>query len=138
MNISQLAQKLDDLGVNRTAYRVGVHGQGNSDAIVLEETPKGFEVYYTERGHNSPMASFANEDEACDYALEQLTKDESMSAHNVGVFDTEDQATALANELRGAGVKVKTDSIPMTADSKRYRVFVFGRDIDKVREIRGW
>lgn len=138
MDISQLAQKLAELGVNHRAYRVGRFGGGNSDAIVLEQTEKGFEVFYTESGHNSPLATFQSEPEACEYVLKQLEKDESTLAHNVGIFDTESQASALASKLTVAGIRVKTDAISMGANSKRYRVFVFGRDVERVRQVRGW
>lgn len=138
MDIPQLAQKLAELGVNHRAYRVGRFGGGNSDAIVLEQTEKGFEVFYTERGHNSLLASFQSESEACEYVLRHLDKEESALAHNVGNFDNESQASTLASKLTAAGIRVKIDAIPMGPNSKRYRVFVFGRDIERVRQVRGW
>ena len=138
MDTQQLALKLAELGVKQSAYRVGRFGTGNSDAIVLESSSRGFEVYYTERGHNSLLASFNSESEACQYVLAQLAQDQCATSHNVGTFDSASQASALASKLSAAGVKVKTDEIPIGANSKRYRVFVFGNDLERVRKIRGW
>ena len=138
MNIAQLAQKLIELGVNPAAYRIGGFGRGNSDAIVVEQVPSGFEVLYTERGHNSLLASFPSEAEACAFVLAELSKDESYLAHNVGIFDTEQQASELAAKLLANGIRTKVDTVPVSRESQRYRVFVYGRDIEKVKKVRGW
>lgn len=138
MNIEELAVKLAEIGVNQGAYRIGNYGRGGSDSIVLLPIEDGYGVFYSERGHNSLLASFKSESEACDYVWDQLRNDEAALAHNIGIFDSEAQARELAAKLADAGIRVKTDVIPMTANSKRYRIFVFGRDIDRVREVRGW
>lgn len=138
MNIEQLANRLDELGANHESYRVGKYGSGTSDAILLRETEDGYGVFYTERGHDTLLASFKTEEDACEYTLKILEKEESGFAHCVGIFDTAVQASGLAEKLAQAGIKPKTDEIPMTATSKRYRVFVFGPDIHCVKEIRGW
>lgn len=137
MDIELLARRLADLGVNHSAYRVGSYGGGSSDSVLLERTTEGFEVSYLERGNKSVMARFASEAEACEYVLRELTRDESALAHNVGVFDSESQAGVLVSKLKAAGIRVKTDAVPVVG-GKRYRVFVFGRDLERVRQVRGW
>jgi len=72
MLIPELVQELHDLRISRSRYRIGEHGGGTSDTVVLEATAEGFEVFYDERGRRESLAKFADEADACAFVLAQL------------------------------------------------------------------
>jgi hypothetical protein len=73
MTKAQLKEYLDRHGFNPQTYSLepGVH----ADQYVLEENYGKWPVYYSERGIRTGEKVFNNEEEACAYLLEILSKD---------------------------------------------------------------
>jgi hypothetical protein len=75
MNRSELEKLLVQEGVSPLAYSLG--GGLPSEQYVLDQSPRGWSVYYSERGRRTRERSFASEDEACRYLFELVTRDMS-------------------------------------------------------------
>ena len=58
-----LAALLDAEGIAERAY--SLYGEHKSDAIVLDNRPKGWVVFYSERGGEDELAVYKDEAEAC-------------------------------------------------------------------------
>ena len=73
MTKTQLEGYLERSGFNPQTYSLepGFH----ADQYVLEENHGVWSVYYSERGIRLGEKIFNNEEEACDYFLEVLSKD---------------------------------------------------------------
>jgi hypothetical protein len=75
MNRSDLDQLLAQYNVSPLAYCLG--GGLPDEQYVLDQSPRGWSVYYSERGKRTRERFFANEDEACRYLLDVLIRDTS-------------------------------------------------------------
>ncbi|GAB2771711.1 hypothetical protein GCM10027039_36280 [Terrabacter koreensis] len=75
MTRTRLKRELDELGVDPTAY--GLSGGHPSEAYVLGDRKTEWVVYYSERGLETGLRSFPNEDLACRYVLELISRDAS-------------------------------------------------------------
>lgn len=79
MDMSELAAALKGQRISSRYYRFGPYGNGSSDdSFELVVRGDKFEVSYLERGNPSLLRSFASEGEACEYLLEELTRDDSF------------------------------------------------------------
>jgi hypothetical protein len=65
-------------GVSPLAFSLG--GGLPGEQYVLDQSPKGWSVYYSERGQRTGERLFATEEEACAYLLRLLTGDSSTRA----------------------------------------------------------
>jgi hypothetical protein len=69
MNIQQLQNELDRLGVSRRLYSL----RGWSDEKLCLENRQGqWHVYFVERGQERPMKVFESEEQACEFMLSEL------------------------------------------------------------------
>ncbi|HEY0376814.1 MAG TPA: hypothetical protein VGC87_07645 [Pyrinomonadaceae bacterium] len=135
MNIEELNKRLDEEGFNPQFYCIGPGWRRLGDAFALDKVGNSFEWFYVERGRRGPAERvFASEEEACRFAYETLSKDEWARSHMIGMFASEAEAAELARELAHEGVGSRTDRIPYGGlDDPRFRVFVYGRDVFKVK-----
>jgi hypothetical protein len=73
MTRDRLKQVLNDEAVDPRAYEL--FGGHPSESFVLDDRGAGWVVYYSERGLESGLRSFPNEDLACRHLLELLLRD---------------------------------------------------------------
>lgn len=135
MKASELKEKLIAAGCNPANF--SVLGKGD-DAFCLDKKRNEWAVFYTERGCDSkPIFTSDNEEEACEYFFNYVVKQQHW--HIVGFFKKESEADELAGKLVSIGVNPIRNDIPAykTTNDPRYRVFVVGKDIFKVRECQG-
>ena len=83
MSRAILRTVLDLEGIPESVY--SLDGGHPSEALVLDERPPGWAVYYSERGQETGLTLFDSESEACAYMLEQLMR---VVAPTVGKHDT--------------------------------------------------
>jgi hypothetical protein len=77
MNRKELKKQLKKLGVNRGYY--SLDGYELPDRIVLSKSSNGWSVFYIDdRGNRCNNKHFTNEDEACEYLLDELLKEKSL------------------------------------------------------------
>ena len=75
MNRAKLKQVLDNEGIRADAY--DLEGGDGSERYNLRECNGVWDVYYSERGIESGLRRFSNEQEACVHLLNLLREDSS-------------------------------------------------------------
>lgn len=75
LDVVRLGSILESRGVRRDAYSLS--GGHPSECYVIDERESGYQwvVYYSERGHDTGLESFANEDLACRHLLDLIDRD---------------------------------------------------------------
>jgi hypothetical protein len=76
MNRSELAAMLQAKAIRTDAYDLS--GDAKNEAYVLRQEPVGWLVFYSERGLERDVRSFANEADACADLLARLTSDPAI------------------------------------------------------------
>lgn len=135
MKASGLRKRLLAAGCNESNFAVLSRG---NDAFCLDKKGNIWVVFYSERGLDSEaIFSPESENEACEFFFDYVTKQQHW--HIVGFFKNESEAKELESKLVAIGVQPIRNDIPAyrTASDPRYRVFVVGKDIFKVRESLG-
>jgi len=135
MKAIELQEKLISEGCNPNNF--SVLGRGD-DAYCLDMKDGKWAVFYSERGCDSePIFTSISEDEACEYFFNYVVKQQHW--HIVGFFEKESDAVELEERLVSSGINPIRNDIPAynTANDPRYRVFVVGKDIFKIREYLG-
>ena len=137
MNTFELAKRLDEEGFNSHFYCVGPGWHRLGDGFALDKVGDSFEWFYVERGQKGEVEKvFASEDEACQFAYEALSKDKWAQSHMVGMFESEPEAADLARALSCEGIRSEIDRIPYGGlNDPRFRVFVYGRDVFKIKNF---
>jgi hypothetical protein len=136
MNTRELAQRLLEEGCNPSSFAVGSRG-GASDAFCLTYTGTQWQVFYTERGQDSPpIYASGSESQACEFFFQHIVA--MRHDHCVGFFKSEHSALVLKAKLQEAGVSSWSDRIPYGGpNDPRYRVFVTGKAIFPARAALG-
>jgi hypothetical protein len=71
VNISQLEQELDRLGIAKNRYSINGHLAG--DTYVLNQVYSKWEYFYfDEKGNRIGYRNFDHENDACEYLLEKF------------------------------------------------------------------
>lgn len=135
-SIQALEQRLLAEGCNSANYAIGDRGSA-SDAYCLTWSGSLWQVFYTERGvDQAPFFSSPSEGEACAFFFRQIMS--MRHDHCVGFFRSAAAADAFERLLAANGISCWRDQIRYSGPhDPRYRVFVVGRAIFSVRELRG-
>lgn len=137
LTFGELQQRLEAEGFNEDYYCIGSSWGRLHNGFALDATPQGFEFFYVERGCKSPIESFETEADACRYAYNFLANDKWSKSHMIGFFNAEEQAARCISWLQENGIEYLKDKIPYGGlNDPRYRVFVFGNDFKKVKDLR--
>ena len=136
MNTRELSQRLFDEGCNPSLYAIGSRGSA-SDAYCLTHSGTQWEVYYTERGQDSPtIYASGNESQACEFFFQYIMA--MRHDHCVGFFKSELRADALQRKLQEIGLSSWKDKIPYGGlNDPRFRVFVTGKAIFSAKKALG-
>jgi len=139
MNIDELAERLNEEGFNSQFYCIGPGWRRLGDGFALERVGGSFEWFYVERGQRGQAEKvFAAEEEACEFVYEVLSKDKWAQSHMIGMFQSESEAADLVRALSLEGIRSETDRIPYGgSNDPRFRVFVYGRDVFKLKDSAG-
>ena len=133
MQLAELEPKLLEEGCNKARFAVGERGAADDAFCIVQENGR-WDVFYTERGNDSPpIFSSLSEEEACDFFYKYVLTLQHW--HLVGWFVEEAGAVELEQRLRRLGTKPIRNDIPSYRydGDRRYRVFVAGKDIFAVR-----
>jgi hypothetical protein len=138
MTLKELENMLIAERYNSQSYCIGSGWPRLGDGFAVDKGKTKFEFFYVERGHKSPMKEFDTEEEAADFAYEFLSNEKWTRSHNVGFYSSKEEAERRMSVLREAGIEYFNDVIPYGGpNDPRYRIFVFGKDIDRVKELDG-
>jgi hypothetical protein len=134
MNAEECRKLLMQEGCNPHIYSVGSSGSAD-DAFCLEKVGNKWVVFYTERGkHSNPIYSSESESEASQYFYEYIMS--MQHNHCVGFFVEEINSFNFQAELKKHKIVSTSDAIPYGGiNDQRYRVFVSGKAIFKVKEL---
>lgn len=134
-NIKELKSWMKRECFNGKSYSIGGK-PAPFEGFVLNPKGDTFEWYYTERGIIDVLKIFTDEEEACQYAFEQMKDDKSARSHLVGGFESEDLKDKLCRELEERGVEFQVGKIAYDDKNFRYYVSVFGCDHKKVSDLK--
>ena len=139
MNVNELVKRLHEEGFNSLFYCIGPGWHRLGDGFALDKAGDSFEWFYVERGQKGEVERvFASEEEACQFVYEVLSKDKWAQSHMVGMFKSDSEAADLTRTLSRQGIRSETDCIPYGGpNDPRYRVFVYGRDVFKLKNPAG-
>lgn len=140
MNINELDRRLEEEGFNSHSYCIGPGWGRLADGFALDKVGDSFEWFYVERGQRGEAErAFTSEEEACRFAYEALSGNKWARSHMVGMFRSESEAEDMARALALEGIRSETDRIPYGGPhDPRFRVFVYGRDVFKVKNSARW
>lgn len=131
MTREALAAHFDSLGVNPDCYHL--YGAHLEDAFVLDHRPKGWVVFYSERGGAWSTKVFDSEPAACGELLARVTREDHVFFQLVaGPAPTSEADEAWAAWLEGHEVSAdqleqrdwKTDDVPWVPGPYWRRYFV--------------
>jgi hypothetical protein len=136
MNTDELSRRLFEEGCNPSLYAVGSRGTA-SDAFCLTHSGTQWQVYYTERGQDSPpIYASGSESQACEFFLNHIMA--MRHDHCVGFFKSKHSAEALEARLKEMGLSPLSDQIPYGGPSDpRFRVVVTGKAIFPAKSVLG-
>jgi hypothetical protein len=136
MNTRELSDRLAEEGCVPSIYAIGSRGTA-SDAFCLAFTGAQWQVFYTERGQDSPpIFASGSESQACAFFFEHIMG--MRHEHCIGIFKTPDRAADLAAQLASHGIATTQDKIPYGGPTDpRYRVFVSGKSIFPTKQLLG-
>lgn len=126
-----LADHLTELGVSEASYHL--YGAHLDDAIVMDQRPEGWVVFYSERGGESALKVHSTEAEACTDLLDRRTRDDHVFFTLVAGPSPAGEADAAFDSWlarRGASRSSlipgdwKSDDVPWVAGPLRRRYFV--------------
>jgi len=126
MKLGEVEGRLLAEGCNKNQFAVGARGNAD-DAFCLVYQKQRWEMFYTERGQDSPpIFTSESEEEACEYFCQYIIRQEQW--HLVGWFGREKDAVELEQRIHALGAKPVRNDVPELGGHK-FRVFVLGRDI---------
>lgn len=126
--IPQLRQYLEEECYNFQFLSVG--GRRAAEGVFVEESGGAYVYGYSERGHDTVLASFPTEKELVAYALPKLREDIWNRAHLAAWCWSEEEIREAEEELRRKGIPWQRNDIPNYHPGRRaFRIFVFGRDL---------
>lgn len=87
MTVAEIRNRLRRAAVPDWFY-VTDGGLGAGECVGIEQVPGGWSIYYSERGHKSPLEQYADEESACRAMLRQV--DRMMRQAGLGAVSTEE------------------------------------------------
>lgn len=136
MTIEDLKKRLIDECFNESHYHIGNNWKFKSDVYVLANSYGTWDVFYSERGNDSPyIKSFIDLEDACEYFYKFLNSNKYLKAHTLETFESKDKADNLLTKLIANGLHPELSSIPINFNKSQHRIIVFGNEIIKAREI---
>jgi len=137
MNLQQLAEHLRSECYQPAHYHIGLGWGACGDTFCIDKIDGQFEIFYVERGQRGkPIQRIEDETTACKAFLAVLDCEPFARANCIGSFVVKSEADDLARRLDSQGIKVHRDEVPYSSLTDiRYRIFVFGRDQIRAKNI---
>ena len=133
--LSELDQWMKDNCYANDSYAIG--GRSIFEGYGIGRNAEGFYWYFTERGQQDIIATFATESEAVAFAFNQISRDKTAKRHLVGFIKEKSAAQELIAELQKRNIEFEQDEIPYGGiHDPRYRIFVFGCDHLQVKDLQ--
>lgn len=136
MNLAELKTRLEEEACSPSHYSLGNRDPGGAFCIVHEQGM--WRIFYSERNlDDEPLFESVDESQACEFFFNYMTT-RILHRHLVGYFIVLENAEALAAQLSQHGILTQRNDVPYHGwHDPRFRVFVTGKDVFKVRELLG-
>lgn len=134
-SIAELEKYLEEEQYSFMELTIGKHHA--SEGYIIEKNGNVYEFCYSERGKKEVIKSFSKEQDLVEYALKTLSANKWNRAHLVAWVWTEDEIQQAEQELITNDVGFERNDIPNYSQGRTaYRIFVFGRDVEKLTEFK--
>ena len=135
MKIEELKKWFEDECCRENTYAIGEE-PNLFEGLGLQKDGDEFIWYFTERGRKQIIKTFEDEEAACEFAFNQIKNNRFAKTHLIALTD-EIKMNEIINELKKRNIKYETDKIPYEKGIYKHRVFVFGCDYRKVKDLEG-
>ncbi|PPK93930.1 hypothetical protein LY01_02152 [Nonlabens xylanidelens] len=113
-----------------------INGSFIHNGFGLDNNGGLYSWYYTERGERRTLKYFKTEEEAVNYAFDQIKSDQYANRNYIGMIKEKHRLNEIISELKKRNIEYWTDEIPYGGfEDMRTRIFVIGCDIKKVADI---
>lgn len=134
-NIEELEKYLEEECYSFAGLTIGKHSA--PEGYIIETNGSEYNFSYSERGRKMVLKSFSNEKDLVEYAFEKLSADKWNKAHLVAWVWNIDEIQQAEWELKKKDIMFERNDIPNYSQGKiAYRIFVFGRDIEKLVDFK--
>lgn len=134
-NIEELEKYLEEECYSFAGLTIGKHSA--PEGYIIETNGSEYNFSYSERGRKMVLKSFSNEKDLVEYAFEKLSADKWNKAHLVAWVWNIDEIQQAEWELKKKDIMFERNDIPNYSQGKTaYRIFVFGRDIEKLVDFK--
>ncbi len=133
-SIEELEKYLEKEKYSFRELTIGKHGA--QEGYIIEKNENSYDFSYSERGKKTVLKSFAKEEELVEYAFNKLSSNKWNRAHLVARVHSEAEIQQAEQELKNKHIEFVRNDIPNYAQGRSiYRIFVFGRDVEKLSEF---
>ena len=134
MNVEELNGRLEEEACGH--YSLGKRDPGGAFCLIHENGMR--RVFYSERNlDDAPLFEGESETDACEFFFDYMTN-HILHTHLVGYFISLANAEALAEKLLQYDIPTHRNDIPYHGwHDPRFRLFVTGKDVFKVRDLLG-
>ena len=133
--IEDLEKRLEEEGFSFAEITIGEHHA--PEGIVIERNGATYNFCYSERGIKTVIKSFSREKDLVEYAYKELSADMWNKAHLVARVWTEYEIVQAEQELKKNDIVFERNDVPNYSQGRTaYRIFVFGRDVEKLDEFK--
>lgn len=133
--IKELEKYLEDNCYSFNGLSIGNHRA--QEGYIIEFESGAYNFSYSERGKKRVIKSYGTEKELVEYAYETITKNKWANAHLLVCVYSEAEILEVEGILKSYNIDFARNDIPNYKDGRRaYRIFVFGRDILRLNEIK--
>lgn len=134
--LKDLQLYMDSECFNDYTYSIGKKPTNLFEGNVLNFDGQKYVYYYTERGKKRIIKEFTSKLDACRFVFEELRNSKTGRQHCIGLTKTKLKIEELCNLLNERSIKYEMDSIPYSGKNDLwYRIFIFGRDILKAKDL---
>ncbi len=132
--IQELERYLEENCYNFDSITIGRHYA--YEGLVVKNCALGYCLFSSERGHETLLKAFQSEEELVRYTLAELDRDPWCKAHIVAFTFDQQQIQKAESELKWMRIRYKRNDIPYRAGQTAYRIFVYGRDILRLKQFK--
>ena len=132
--IQELERYLEENCYSFDSITIGRHYA--HEGLVVKNCALGYCLFSSERGHETLLKAFQSEEELVRYTLAELDRDPWCKAHIVAFTFDQQQIQKAESELKWMRIRYKRNDIPYRAGQTAYRIFVYGRDILRLKQFK--
>ena len=132
--IEELERYFEENGYSFQELSIGKHHA--YQGYVIEKAEGRYNFSCSERGNKMVLKSFDKEEDLVKYALDTIDKSKWAKAHLLASTYSEREMSEIESMLEERNIRFRRNDIPYYKEGRRlYRIFVFGNDMLKLKDI---